>query len=280
MTIQSYLGMANFQKILALDILEKQRLGKNKEAKEMLEVSWKISQSLQKRSSLIAQLVALIIKEFQAGVIRKVDNLSPEWQERLLEHDYRLSVIKTIEVEFFGVYSFIGNISDYKYRNYVLTSTEDTVLKLLSQIPLLRPYFRFSAINTYYTSKKSLEKLPTSNICQPQDPELFPNAAWWNLMGQISVGSFISQDLKAAKYMLELEFTQKILQVKELAKKQGKWPESVPDLESQFCPDRQYIYQVSEDGTMTISLDQQPEWAKDRDLPLTYSDRTPPQSKN
>jgi hypothetical protein len=281
MTIQSYLGMANFQKILALDILEKQRQGKNKEAIEMLEVSWRISQSLQNSPSLIGQLVALIVGRFQAGVIRKVDNLSPEWQERLLEHDYRLSVLKTIEGEYFLIYSSIGNLNNYKYRNEVWTdSEEDKVLKFISQIPLSQPYFRFSAINTYHTSRKSLEKLPTQNICQPQDPKLFPNAAWWNLLGQLSVGSLTSQDLKAAKSMLELEFTQKILQVKELAKKQGKWPESMPNLESLFCPDRQYIYQVSEDGTMTISLDQQPEWVKDRDLSLTYSDRTPPQSQN
>lgn len=277
--LTSHLGMADFQRILALDILEKQRQGKNKEAQEMLEVSWKISQFLQNSSTLIGQLVALIIKEFQVGVIRKVDNLSPKWQERLLEHDYRLSVLKMIEGEYFGIYSFIGNINDYKYRNYVMTSEEDTVLKWLFQIPVSRPYFRFSAIDTYHTSRKSLEKLPTQNICQPQDPELLPNAAWWNLLGQLSA-SFTNQDLKAAKSMLELEFTQKILQVKELARKQGKWPESVPNLESQFCPDRQYIYQVSEDGTMTISLDKQPEWAKERDLPLTYSDRTPPKSKN
>ncbi len=279
--LPSHLSLANFQKILALDILEKQRQGKNKEAQEMLAVSWRISQPLQDNSTLISQLVALIIKNFQVGVIRKVDNLSPEWQERLLEHDYRLSVLQMIEEENFGMYSLIGNLNDYKYRNEVWTDDEeDKVLKWLSQIPLSRPYFRFSAIDTYHALRESLEKRPTPNICQQTDPELSPSAAWWNLLGQLSVGSFTSQEYRAAKYMLELEFTQKILQVKELARKQGKWPESVSNLESQFCPGHQYIYQVSEDGTMTISLDKSPEWAKDRDLPLTYSDRTPPKSKN
>ncbi|MGD1701273.1 hypothetical protein [Dapis sp. BLCC M229] len=58
--LPSYLSLDNFQKILALDILEKQRQGKNQEAREMLEVSWRISQSLQNSSTLIGQLVALI----------------------------------------------------------------------------------------------------------------------------------------------------------------------------------------------------------------------------
>ncbi|NES23285.1 MAG: hypothetical protein F6K41_31300 [Symploca sp. SIO3E6] len=89
--LPAHLGLANFQKVLALNILEKQRQGKNQEAKEMLEVSWRISQSLQNSNTLIGQLVALIIGQFEAGVIRKVDNLSPEWQERLLAHDYCLS---------------------------------------------------------------------------------------------------------------------------------------------------------------------------------------------
>ncbi|NES77107.1 MULTISPECIES: hypothetical protein [Okeania] len=86
---------------------------------------------------------------------------------------------------------------------------------------------------------------------------------------------FAAFETIAAAHMLELEFTQKILQVKELAKQQGKWPDSFPNLDSKFCPNRLYIYQVSEDGTMTISLNKQPEWVKDTDLPLTYSDRTP-----
>ena len=279
-SLPSYLSLANFQKILALDILEKQRQGKNKEAKEMLEVSWRISQSLQNNSTLIGQLVALIISRFQAGVIRKIYNLSPYWQERLLEHDYRLSVMRTIEGEYLFIYNSIKNFDSYLAKGKKLFDEDElkiinTILTVLINNPLSQPYLRLSAVDSYRIFQ-DLEQLPTRNVCSPEKKVTITNQAWWNPIGQIAGPTFIDQELKAAKYMLELEFTQKILQVKELAKQQGKWPDSFPNLDSKFCPDRQYIYKVSEDGTMTISLDKPPEWVKDRDLPLTYSDRTPP----
>ncbi|MGD1701272.1 hypothetical protein [Dapis sp. BLCC M229] len=149
------------------------------------------------------------------------------------------------------------------------------LLSFLINNPLSKPYLRFSAIDYYRKMNQGLEQLPTINICLPKETSTI-NLAGWNLFYEyISPTSWTNQDLKAAKRMLELEFTQKILQVKKLAKQQGKWPDSFPNLDSKFCSDRQYIYQVTEDGTMTISLEKQPEWAKDRDLPLTYSDRTP-----
>ena len=286
--LPSYLYLANVQRILALDILEKQRQGKNQEAREMLEVSWRISQLLQNRSTLIAQLVALIIGTFQTGVIRKVDNLSPYWEDRLLEYDYRLSVLKTIEIEFLGGYNQIRNLDFYIKTgeefelSYYFDIDEELpnyqlfLFSFLINNPLSKPYLRFLAIDSYQTMIQSIDGLPTRNVCSPEE-KLKIHISWWNFFDYyISPASWANQEVKAAKYMLELEFTQKILQVKELAKKQGKWPDSFPNLESKFCSDRQYIYQVSEDGTMTISLDKQPEWAKDRDLPLTYSDRTPP----
>ncbi|NEN89206.1 MAG: hypothetical protein F6K48_09960, partial [Okeania sp. SIO3H1] len=255
-----------FLQILDLDILEKQRQGKNQEAREMLEVSWRISQSLKKDDTLTGQLLALSIETLQAGVIPKVDNLSPYWQERLLEHDYRLSTLKSIEKENLGVYNIIRNrkVDLPHFRGNFLVNN-----------PLSKPYARLSVVDYYKTMIQEPERLPTRNICSPEEKAI-RHLAWWNLF-YISIQlPWTNEDIEAAKYMLELEFTKKILQVKELAKQQGKWPDSFPNLDSKFCPDRQYIYQVSEDGTMTISLDKQPEWAKDRDLPLTYSDRTPP----
>jgi hypothetical protein len=83
--------------------------------------------------------------------------------------------------------------------------------------------------------------------------------------------------------MLELELTQKILQVKALAAKEGKWLPSVPDTESSICPGAKWLYRVAPDGTMSISFSEQPEWLEERlergGLPFTYSDKTPPKPK-
>lgn len=286
----SYLSLANIQKIMALDILEKTRLGKNQEALEMLEVSWKINKSLDNYPTLFGQLVALIMGKYQAGVIRKLDYIPPEWQQRLLDHDYRQSILKSIEGEYIMAFKFLNKMDTGGWEDWY-DEDEKLIHLLLRLKPLSRPYLRFSAINSYYVAKEGLVYFPTQNVClSTKTPNI--NGAWWNLaLGRvIEIPSFLNQEFKAEKYMLELEFTQKILQVKEIAAKQGKWPDSVPNLESSFCPGYRWVYQVSEDGTMSISLNkkpewvgemsislnEKPEWAKDRTLPLTYSDKTIP----
>lgn len=84
--------------------------------------------------------------------------------------------------------------------------------------------------------------------------------------------------------MLDLELTQKILQVKALAAKTGKWPASVPEMKSSICPEAKWLYRVAPDGTMSLSFSEKPKWLEERlkykGLPFTYSDKTPPQLKN
>jgi hypothetical protein len=71
--------------------------------------------------------------------------------------------------------------------------------------------------------------------------------------------------------MLELELTQKILQVKEMAAKEGKLPESLPNMESAVCPGYQWVYGVAEDKRRSLSLTPVPTLGEDdRALPLTY----------
>ncbi|MGB3508843.1 MAG: hypothetical protein WBA93_06300, partial [Microcoleaceae cyanobacterium] len=276
--LPSYLNLANLQKIMALDILEKTRLGKNREALEMLQVSWKINKSLSNDYTLIGQLVALIIGNYQAGVIRKLDNIPPEWQQRLLEHDYRQSLLKSIEGEYIMMFNWLNEMDTDSWQDIEDIYENDKLIYLLSRLkPWSRPYIRFSAINAYNVGNEALAYFPTQNICLSTKTANI-NLALWNIIDREYIPSFLNQDVKAAKYMLELELTQKILQVKELAAKQGKWPDSLPNPESSFCPDYRWVYQVSEEGEMSISLNEKPEWAKDRDLPLTYRDKTIPQS--
>jgi hypothetical protein len=94
------LWQVNFQLVLALDILEKYRKGQTEAAAEMLEVSWKLNQSLTESPFLISQLVALIVTKYPAGVMRKVDRLPAQWQQRLLERDYRESILTSLQGEY------------------------------------------------------------------------------------------------------------------------------------------------------------------------------------
>jgi hypothetical protein len=308
MLLPSYLWQANFQKVLALDILEKYRKGQTEAAAEMLEVSWKIKQSLTESPFLISPLVALIVTKYQAGVMRKADRLPAQWQQRLLERDYRESILTSLPGEYLSLFKFSQDfVWKYSWSSIqqrsgissflgIFTETNDTPTSLQAKIldwtlshvlvwfkPAIEPYVRFCAIDTYQVYKRSLAASRQHNFCT-SDSVKVDDFAWWNYMGGAPT-AFLNQISKAAKSMLDLELTQKILQVKALAAKAGKWPPSVPEMKSSICPGAKWLYRVAPDGTMSISFSEKPKWLEERlkssiALPFTYSDKTPPQLKN
>jgi len=320
----AYLWQVNFQQVLALDILEKYRQGQTEAAAEMLEVSWKINQSLTESPGFISQLVALLGAKYTVGVMRKADRLPAQWQHRLLERDYHESILTSVQGEYLFQFKFLQDflwkhswsslIDLHSSRleaidapsghgllsllqtetNYLYPPTlEEKILDwTLSHVlvwfkPVIKPYVRFCAINTYQVYKRSLEASRQQNVCA-SDSEPAKDFAWWNYISRTSGRTFTnfpSQTSKAAKYMLDLELTQKILQVKALAAKTGKWPASVPEMKSSICPGAKWLYRVAPDGTMSLSFSEKPKWLEERLksrrwLPFTYSDKTPPQLKN
>jgi hypothetical protein len=309
--LPSYLWQVNFQQVLALDILEKYRKGQTEAAAEMLEVSWKLNQSLTESPVLIAQLVAVIVTRYQAGVMRKIDRLPAEWQQRLLERDYRESLLTSLDGEYLARFKFLQHfIWKYSWSSIqegigissvlgIFTETNDTLTLqekildwTLSHVlvwfkPAIKPWIRLSAIDSYQVYQRSLATSRQQvasrqhNVCA-SDSVTVDDFAWWNYIGW-AFTSWPGQSSKAAKSMLDLELTQKILQVKALAAKAGKWPPSVPDMKSSICPGAKWVYRLAPDGTMSISFSEKPKWQderlKSRGLPFTYGDKTPPQLK-
>jgi hypothetical protein len=305
----NYLGQVDFQRILALDILEKYRQGQMENAAEMLEVSWKVNQSLTESPVLISQMVALIVTRYQVGVMRKVDYLPADWQQLLVEHDRREAILTSLQGEdlarfrfwqhFLWKYSWsvIEEASGASSIMGIFTLTSDpptlwdkivdwTISSVLVAFkPAVKPWIRFSAIDTYRVHQRSRATVRQQiasgqhNVCV-SDTVKIDNYAWWNYEGWVFSPNTTSQSGKAAKSMLDLELTQKILQVKALAAKEGKWLPSVPDMESSICPGAKWIYRLAPDGTMSISFSEKPQWLEERlkngGLPFTYSDKTPP----
>ena len=305
--LPDYLWQAQFQQVLALDILEKYRKGQTEAAAEMLEVSWKLNQSLTESPILISPLVALIVTKYPAGVMRKVDRLPAQWQQRLLERDYRESILTSLQGEYLfrfkewqlflsrleasGASSGQGIFAAFQRETNDPPTLQEKILDwTLSQVLVwfklaIEPYVRFCAIDIYQVYQRSLAASRQQNVCA-SDSVTVDDLAWWNYMNFRDWGptGLPSQTRKAAKSMVDLELTQKILQVKALAAKAGKWPPSVPEMNSSICPGAKWLYRVAPDGTMSISFSEKPKWLEERlkssrGLPFTYSDKTPPQPK-
>ncbi len=260
--LPSYLSAVNLQKLLALDILEKNRLGQTKPMLESLEVSWKLNQSLRNSPTVIGQLVSVITARIHAGVMRKLNGLPPEWQQRLLEHDYLKSILPSLEGEAFFIYT-----ASKRTPLSELGLGENIFLE-----PAVRPYLRLAMADFTKVERGIYAQLPRENVCSFDIDSTSKKLAWWNQYGKSASPSLASMWRKPGRLMLELSMTQKILQAKELAAKQGKWLQSLPGLESSVCPGYKWIYKVSPDGTMSISLSEIPEWLKKATgVPLTYT---------
>jgi hypothetical protein len=305
--LPSFLGFVNFQRVLTLNILEKTRQGQNEEAVKSLEVSWKLSQSLWKRPEFITQLVAIIMARQQIPVMRKMSDLPPIWQSRLeraIKYNLPQSFLTSLAGESFGFsntartvtptritnYYFPNDIeSSYfnlglpSYFSYFFTANSDFYINPPDDINLTflyaihRPYFRLAAVDSWEKMNRTAIELPKEYFCSFEPKEfakkhkLIP--ASWNSVDT----SLVSQWRKVIKMAVHMELTQKILQIKQIAAKQGKWPQKITGIESSaICKDAKWIYQVSENGTMSIALNKKFDWLQEKpedksSIPLEYS---------
>jgi hypothetical protein len=63
------------------------------------------------------------------------------------------------------------------------------------------------------------------------------------------------------RLVIETELTDKVLQARQLRHQNNlKWPPSVPGIETTRFPDAKWIYSVSPEGAMSLSLSKEPKW--------------------
>ncbi len=265
----SYLGIGSLQKLLAIDILYKQQQGKMKEKQEILEASWKFGQSFKNDPLLIGQLVNIITIRYQIGVMRKLDGLPTAWQQRLLEHDYRQSLLQALTGEslhtraIFRQHDKLGsNLEDFGYE-YPL----DLGWSEWSE-PMRQNFLRWEGIAYYQMTKQISTILPQENSCsfslnslrsmiEPAYGDLLVENSW-----------LYSLWIRAGRFMVDLELTQKILQMKEV----GSSSQNIPNTQSTICPNANWVYQFIPNDRRSITLEPLPWWAADvRGLPLIHT---------
>lgn len=99
----------------------------------------------------------------------------------------------------------------------------------------------------------------------------------WNILGFISESTHYFQVTKLFRRQIDMELTQKILRLREVASQTGKFPQTLSEIDSSvICKNLHYVYQPAPDGkmmTISVSPRNRPEWLVKRegDLPLTYT---------
>lgn len=274
--LPSFLGLVRLQKILLLDAIAQKTAGNSQLMQENLETAWRINQSITNNPYLIGQLVGLIGVRFQSGVIRKLGNLLAAWSERLLSHDYRSSIIPSLNLEAYMVFDLLDQV---KPADLAESMGEEEIRFLVNAgwekwSPVSQQNFlSWLGVALYEYGLKTFNRLPDQNVCQFKMTE-FLQAQNIRQRELVFLQSFARQWQKAGQAMINLELTQRVL---ELVAQQGAG-QDLPNtvVASTICPGTNWVYQ-QQPSEMTIEINPQPsEWPGQHTLPLKFIGKFPP----
>ncbi len=285
----NFQSIIDLQQVLALEILEKNRSQQTKEMLQTLEISWIINSSLLERPDLYSQMYGMMVARMQAGVMRKIDGLSGQWQQRLedlAKQEYPQGFLKALNRETLIITNLIKNNFWQTLEGRKILKTDfseisdrqkEAWLQTTYKVNLLaKPYFRFAAVDYWQNMQIIWQQLPKQDICYFNADEFIKqtgtSVAEWNVPGQISQLSWVKIWHHVNHLKLDLELTQKILQLKELAAKNRNWPENLPEISASNCKNTQWIYKIYNDGTISLNYSQKPNWLEEnKGLPLSYN---------
>ncbi|PZV12418.1 MAG: hypothetical protein DCF20_17715 [Pseudanabaena sp.] len=275
MATESFLGVADLHRLLIADAINNSRLGNSQTAIDSLEFSWRLNQSMKERPSLLSQLVANITDGVQVRGLRKLDLASPVWQKRLISFDQSKLFLTALKFDIFKQYGIRRNFPLRKGGSEQDEQSSSLFNRFLH--PFVQPYFTLSAVDTWQVAMRNLDLSFNQDPCISISYEDLPQLSSWNILGFVGSPPSGLQGYKLTKRQIDMELTQKILRLREVASQSGKFPQTLSGIDSSvICKNLRYVYQPSADGeAMTISLSNQnrPEWLDDREgeIPLSYT---------
>lgn len=274
--LPAFLSLVQLQKILLLDAIAQKAAGNSQLMQENLETAWRINQSIKNNPYLIDQLVSLIGVKFQSGVMRKLGNLPAVWSERLLSHDYRLSIIPSLNLEAYMAFDLLDQITPAEFAE---TMEEGEIRFLVNAgwkqwSPVSQKNFlSWLGIAFHEYGLKTFNNLPDQNVCQLKMAD-FLQAQGIRRQELVFLESFARQWQKAGQAMVSLELTTNILELVAQQTTGQDLPNTV--VASNICPGTNWLYE-NKSGEITININPQPsEWPGQHTLPLKFIGKFPP----
>jgi len=274
---KTYHGLYVLQQILIVDATNNSRLGRYQPMIDSLEAFWRLNQYLSESHDFLPQLYSMINYGALVRGLRKIEISSPVWQRRLVSSYTNKMFVTSLKFENFKNYGLIRNFPLRKGGSEMEESSSSFLSRIL-QI-FTQPYFTLSAVDLWQTKMRNLEIIFSQDPCKTIPDETLSQVSSWNTLGAIG-GSISIHSRKQTRRQIDMELTQKILRLREVASQVGKFPPTLIEIESSvICKNLRYVYQPSPDGdVMTISVSPQnrPDWLVERkgDIPLSYSTKS------
>ncbi len=304
-----FTNVLNLQKLLLLSALDSSQTGQTAKVWTALEASWQLNQTLSQRPDLTSKVLVSVVAEKQAALLRHLNDVPPLWRSRLDQQIHSLSVhpsaLDGLRFETWLQYEISKRSLATILNQSAQELTEERPTKP-SGDPLEEPlegsienfsnrllknfsqkmsywfspayYSQLVRIESLQAAQRAFNQLDRLNVCSTtriaaEQVMQAENTSWHQA---IAMDSFITvQRWKlAGDRQLNLELTQKVLQAKQAFETSGQWPATIPDLTSQACPDKHWVYERS-NNNQDISLSLSPSIIVEPSIPLSYHSTVP-----
>jgi len=282
----NFLSLFNLQRVLIAVAFVRESAGNHAGAEEVLDAAWKLNTWLRERPEWYAQLCAMESYRLHCTVLRKSQVDPDRWLKRLREHDYRVSLINSLQVETWRrVHDVKENI--YAQEEYIAQATalsaalEGGFYEPRSRwlILALTPIRWFDLPALIEGSRRMLVYAGSAPVTDGDSDDLaaaydrgFSN---WFYIPEPDVRSanFAVVFRRVDRAIAEGELTEKVLMAKARRKSNGgQWPASISGFETSRIQNGRWTYERTSHG-ISIRFNRELHWpGLDGDsAPLRYS---------
>ena len=209
------------QKALIARALSAVLEARHAEAERSLAASWVLNEAVKRRPEVLAQLLGIAVGRLQVGALRKVDADGELWRRRLESVKPRTSMIDAFIL---AQLSTLRTLRDGGLRSFGDAGVEGPVHRISNLIA--RPWDRLAEAN--YSEALCVEfgrlrDAPLSDRLFEVPP--LGRAPSFRELKLVAIPNIRNSFLRADRLVVDAELTSKILEVKELRKKNGgRWP--------------------------------------------------------
>ncbi len=219
-----------------------------------LEASWILREARSQRPDTLVQFLGIAVARLQVGALRKVDVEHEAWRQRLEALKPRSAMIDSIVLSELQILRKLREGGE----NLLSETEPNTGARRVFEF-VLRPWYRLGGTDYSEALRAELAMLRDAPLSDrpSEEPPFGPARTTRELIANaiLSTRNALS---RADRLVVDAELTSKILEVKELRKKNGgRWPSAVPGIETCSFPGASWRYEVSPEGRMSIHLDRE-----------------------
>jgi hypothetical protein len=220
--------LVHLNRVLLYDALHKNRNDYYQGSFDSVMAARKLTEFLSDRPDLASHQLLMTLTEEQAGVLRHLRYMPPDWETVIPERSHT-GVIRALQTKNWGVArTTIDNASGKAVTTWIT-----------------RPYAFLSLVNDWQQQDAFLQSLLTKEVCQKS-------------AGNDAVRSWQRSGFQDLRW----ELTRKVQQVRIVLERSGKLPATMKGIEtSTVCPGLKWKYQAT-DSQGDLAIVNPPAWLK------------------